>query len=97
RGGGSREGVGNGGFSVARVLSDRAQMQREYLASSAPGLEFREPTFTDYVAAFPPTSVNVVLQVGHNTLRLMTAGLENRPLTAAELRAPAPLPHHPLP
>jgi len=79
--------VGNCGFSVAPVLSDRAQMQREYLASSAPGLEFRESTFTDYVAAFPPTSVNVVLQVGHNTLRLMTAGLENRPLTAAELGA----------
>src|SRR4030095_3760849 len=34
---------------------------------------------------FPPTSVNVILQVGHNTLRLMTAGLENRPLTVDEL------------
>ena len=60
-------------------------MQRECLASSASSLEFRETTFAAYVAAFPATSVNVILQVGHNTLRLMTAGLENRPVTAAEL------------
>jgi N-acyl-D-aspartate/D-glutamate deacylase len=31
--------------------------------------------------------VNVILQVGHHTLRLMTAGLDNRPLTATELAA----------
>jgi len=77
--------VGNCGFSVAPVLPGRAQMQREYLASSASSLEFRETTFAAYVAAFPATSVNVILQVWHNTLRLMTAGLENRPVTAAEL------------
>src|SRR5262244_1720383 len=79
--------VGNCGFSVAPVLPGRAQMQREYLASSAPWLEFRESTFADYVTAFPATSVNVILQVGHNTLRLMTAGLDNRPVTAGELGA----------
>src|SRR5262250_645179 len=79
--------VGNCGFSVAPVLAGRAQMQREYLASSAPWLEFRESTFADYVTAFPATSVNVILQVGHNTLRLMTAGLENRPVTSSELGA----------
>src|SRR5215468_10618169 len=79
--------VGNCGFSVAPVLPGRAQMQREYLASSAPWLEFRESTFADYVAALPATSVNVILQVGHNTLRLMTAGLENRPVTSSELGA----------
>ena len=79
--------VGNCGFSVAPVLPGRAQMQREYLASSAPWLEFRETTFADYVTAFPATSVNVILQVGHNTLRLMTAGLENRPVTSSELGA----------
>src|SRR5215813_1802217 len=79
--------VGNCGFSVAPVLPGLAQMQREYLASSAPWLEFRESTFADYVAALPATSVNVILQVGHNTLRLMTAGLENRPVTSSELGA----------
>ena len=77
--------VGNCGFSVAPVLPGRATMQREYLASSAPWLDFHESTFAEYVAGFPPTSVNVILQVGHNTLRLMTAGLENRPATADEL------------
>src|SRR5262245_12708421 len=65
--------VGNCGCSVAPVLPGRAEMQREYLASSAPWLPFRESTFSDYVASFPPISVNVILQVGHNTLRLMTA------------------------
>jgi N-acyl-D-amino-acid deacylase len=77
--------VGNCGFSVAPALPGRAAMLREYLASSAPWLPFRETTFADYVAAFPATAVNVILQVGHNTLRLMTAGMENRALTADEL------------
>jgi N-acyl-D-amino-acid deacylase len=77
--------VGNCGFSVAPALRGRSPMLREYLASSAPWLPFGETTFADYVAAFPPTAVNVILQVGHNTLRLMTAGMDNRALTAAEL------------
>ena len=77
--------VGNCGFSVAPALPGQAAMLREYLASSATWLPFAETTFADYVAGFPPTAVNVIMQVGHNTLRLMTAGLENRPLTADEL------------
>jgi N-acyl-D-amino-acid deacylase len=77
--------AGNCGFSVAPALPGTAPMLREYLASSATWLPFHDTTFADYAAAFPPTSVNVILQVGHNTLRLMTAGLDNRPLTAAEL------------
>jgi len=76
--------VGNCGFSVAPALPGRVEMLREYLASSAPWLSFRESTFADYVAAFPPTSVNVILQVGHHTLRLMAAGMEERPLTDTE-------------
>ena len=79
--------VGNCGFSVAPALPGRTSMLRDYLASSAPWLPFSETTFADYVAAFPPTAVNVVLQVGHNTLRLMTAGMEPRALTADELAA----------
>ena len=77
--------VGNCGFSAAPALPGAAGMLGEYLASSAPWLPFRETTFAEYVASFPATSVNVILQVGHNTLRLMTAGLENRPVTAGEL------------
>jgi N-acyl-D-amino-acid deacylase len=76
--------VGNCGFSGAPALPGRAAMLREYLASSAAWLPFAETTFADYVASFPATSVNVILQAGHNTLRLMIAGLDNRPLTAAE-------------
>ena len=77
--------VGNCGFSAAPAPPGRAAMLAEYLASSAPGLPFRDTTFAEYVEAFPPTAVNVILQVGHNTLRLMTSGLEDRPLAAAEL------------
>jgi N-acyl-D-aspartate/D-glutamate deacylase len=77
--------VGNCGFSVAPALLGKAAMLREYLASSATWLPFQETTFAAYLAAFPPTAVNVITQVGHNTLRLMTAGLDNRPLTADEM------------
>jgi N-acyl-D-amino-acid deacylase len=77
--------VGNCGFSAAPVLPGRAEMLREYLAASAPWLPFRETTFADYMAAFPPTSVNTVMQVGHNTLRLMTVGMANRAATPEEL------------
>src|SRR5689334_17391387 len=67
--------VGNCGFSVAPALPDRVEMLREYLAPSAPWLPFTAATFAQYLAAFPPTSVNVIFQVGHHTLRLMTAGM----------------------
>jgi N-acyl-D-amino-acid deacylase len=79
--------VGNCGFSVAPALPGTAAMLREYLASSATWLPFTDTTFAAYVAGFPATAVNVILQVGHNTLRLMTAGLENRPVTRDELAA----------
>src|SRR5262249_51937185 len=79
--------VGNCGFSVAPVLPGRAEMQREYLASSAPWLPFRESTFADYVAVLPPSSATLIPQLGQNPLRLMTAGLETRPVAAAELAA----------
>ena len=78
--------VGNCGFSAAPALPGRGPMLSQFLASSAPGLEIEEGTFAEYVGRFPATSVNVVLQVGHHTLRLMTAEMEPRPLTAAELR-----------
>src|SRR5947208_3247980 len=62
--------VGNCGFSVAPTLPGRAATLREYLASSAPWLTFRETTFGDYVEYFPATAVNVILQVCHNPRRL---------------------------
>ena len=35
---------------------------------------------------WPDIAVNTVMQVGHNTLRLMAMGMENRALREAELR-----------
>src|SRR5688572_1911823 len=77
--------VGNCGFSVAPALPGRAADLREYLAASAPWLTFRETTFAAYAEAFPSTAVNTVLQVGHNTLRVMAVGMENRPARGDEL------------
>lgn len=77
--------VGNCGFSVAPALPGQAAMLRDYLAASAPWLEFRETTFADYLENFPATAVNTVMQVGHNTLRLMALGMEDRAPSPAEL------------
>ena len=50
----------------------------EYLAASAPWLEFRETIFADYHNTFPATSVNTLMQVGHKPLRFLTMGMEDR-------------------
>jgi N-acyl-D-amino-acid deacylase len=77
--------LGNCGFSVAPALPDRVELLRSYLAASAPWLPFRPTTFGAYLDAFPATSVNTIMQVGHNTLRLMTTGMESRTPRADEL------------
>src|SRR5262245_20033301 len=77
--------VGNCGYSVAPVPADRVATLRGYLAASGPWYDFRETSFARYAEEFPPTSVNVALQVGHNTLRLVVAGMEPRPLSGDEL------------
>src|SRR6185295_1216697 len=77
--------LGNCGFSAAPALPGRVEVLRDYLGASAPWLEFRETTFTDYLDTFPATSVNTVMQVGHNTLRLMAMGMADRAPAAAEL------------
>ena len=76
--------VGNCGFSAAPALPGRADLLKEYLAASAPWLPFRDTTFADYLDSFPPVSVNTIMQVGHNTLRVMTVGMDRRAPTADE-------------
>jgi N-acyl-D-aspartate/D-glutamate deacylase len=77
--------VGNCGFSVAPALPGKAAVLADYLAASASALPFRETTFAEYLDGFPPVAVNTIMQVGHNTLRLMALGMERRAPTAAEL------------
>ena len=77
--------VGHCGFSVAPVLPGKVELLRDYLSPSAPWLPFRETTFADYLATFPPTAVNAGMLVGHNTLRLMAMGMDARPPSADEL------------
>ncbi|HKA40529.1 MAG TPA: D-aminoacylase [Burkholderiales bacterium] len=77
--------LGNCGFSAAPALPGRVEMLRDYLGASAPWLAFRETSFADYLDAFPATSVNTIMQVGHNTLRLMAMGMEDRAPAADEL------------
>ena len=77
--------VGNCGFSVAPALPGTAALLGDYLGASAPGLPFKDATFAEYLDRFPSASVNTIMQVGHNTLRLMTVGMEGRPATPNEL------------
>src|ERR1700731_1849965 len=77
--------IGHCGFSVAPVLPGKVELLRDYLNPSAPWLPFRETSFPDYLASFPPTAVNAGMLVGHNTLRLMVMGMEARPPSTAEL------------
>ncbi len=77
--------VGHCGFSIAPVLPGRIELLRDYLSASAPWLPFREVSFPDYLDGFPATAVNAGMLVGHNTLRLMVMGMDERAPTAAEL------------
>ncbi|MGE0260773.1 MAG: amidohydrolase family protein, partial [Alphaproteobacteria bacterium] len=78
--------VGNCGFSVAPALPGKAGLLADYLSASAPWLPFAETDFASYMAAWPAVAVNTVMQVGHNTLRLMAMGMENRAPRDGELR-----------
>ncbi len=77
--------VGNCGFSIAPALPGKAGALEDYLRASAFWLPFKETTFAEYLDTYPATSVNMVPQVGHNTLRLMTVGMERRKATEAEI------------
>ncbi len=77
--------IGHCGFSCAPALPGKAEALAEYLGPSAPWLDFVDTSFADYVRTYPATSVNRVMLVGHNTLRLMTMGMEDRPPEAGEL------------
>jgi N-acyl-D-amino-acid deacylase len=78
--------IGHCGFSVAPVLPGKTQMLADYLSGGAPWLPLREVSFPDYLATFPRVAVNAGMLVGHNTLRLMAMGLEDRAPSPAELR-----------
>ncbi|MBO0754719.1 MAG: D-aminoacylase [Bradyrhizobiaceae bacterium] len=77
--------IGHCGFSVAPVLAGKVNLLADYLSPSAPWLPFREMSFPEYLDSFPATAVNACMLAGHNTLRLMVMGMDNRPPTAAEL------------
>ena len=83
--------IGHCGFSVAPALPGKAEMLRDYLSPSAPWLQFRETSFSDYLDGFPATSTNVCPLVGHNTLRLMVMGMAPRAASGDEIAAMAAL------
>jgi N-acyl-D-amino-acid deacylase len=78
--------IGHCGYSVAPVLPGKAQLFADYLGGGAPWLPFREMGFPEYLDTFPAVAVNTGMLVGHNTLRLMVMGLEDRAPTENELR-----------
>jgi N-acyl-D-aspartate/D-glutamate deacylase len=77
--------IGHCGFSVAPVLPGKTRLLADYLSGGAPWLPFREMGFPEYLDTFPQVAVNAGMLVGHNTLRLMAIGLEDRAPTEAEL------------
>jgi N-acyl-D-amino-acid deacylase len=77
--------IGHCGFSVAPVLPGKAQLLADYLSGGAPWLPFREMHFPEYLDTFPAVAVNTGMLVGHNTLRLMVMGLEDRAPRPTEL------------
>jgi N-acyl-D-amino-acid deacylase len=77
--------IGHCGFSVAPCLPDRVQLLKDYLSPSAPWLPFRARSFAEYLDTYPATAVNAGMLVGHNTLRLMAMGMENRAPTPDEM------------
>ncbi len=77
--------IGHCGFSVAPALPGKVELLRDYLSPSAPWLPFRELSFPDYLDTFPATALNPGMLVGHNTLRLMVMGMDQRAPTADEL------------
>ena len=77
--------IGHCGYSCAPALPGKADALKQYLSPSAPWLDFAETSFADYVRSYPATSVNRAMLVGHNTLRLMTMGMEDRPPEPPEL------------
>src|SRR5712672_2649301 len=77
--------IGHCGFSVAPVLPGKTQLLADYLSGGAPWLPFREMRFPEYLDTFPAVAVNTGMLVGHNTLRLMVMGLEDRAPRPAEL------------
>ena len=78
--------IGHCGFSVAPCLRGKVQLLKDYLSPSAPWLPFRERTFAEYLETFPSTAVNAGMLVGHNTLRLMAMGMDDRAPSAAEMK-----------
>jgi N-acyl-D-amino-acid deacylase len=77
--------IGHCGFSVAPVLPGKAKLLADYLSGGAPWLPFREMSFPEYLGTFPAVAVNTGMLVGHNTLRLMVMGLEDRVPSEIEL------------
>src|SRR5262249_35305031 len=79
--------IGHCGFSVAPVLPGKTQLLAHYLSGGAPWLPFREMSFPEYLDTFPAVAVNTGMLVGHNTMRLMVMGLEDRAPSDAERKA----------
>ena len=83
--------IGHCGFSVAPCLPEKVQLLKDYLSPSAPWLPFRPRSFREYLETYPAIAVNAGMLVGHNTLRLMVMGMENRAPSRDEMSRMAAL------
>jgi N-acyl-D-amino-acid deacylase len=76
--------VGNCGASAAPLLAENYHLPSDWRAKSYPGKWRTVAEYKKLVEEAKPAP-NVVLLVGHNTLRVNVSGYENRHLTEAEL------------
>jgi len=70
--------IGHCGFSVAPVLPGKTDLLADYLSGGAPWLPCGEMSFPEYLVTCPAVAVNTGMLIGHNTLRLIVMGLEDR-------------------
>ena len=78
--------VGNCAFSVAPELPEKVEVLRRYLSVSAPWLPVEETNFAEYIDAWPDLAVNTIMQVVHNTLRLMAMRILVRCMSKEDVR-----------
>ena len=63
---------------MAQALLERVEELRAYLFGNALWLPFEETNSANYMDAWTDVGVNTIMQVGHNTLRLLAIGMEDR-------------------
>jgi N-acyl-D-amino-acid deacylase len=79
--------LGQDGMSVAPLTDATAELWRRHLAglTGSYPVDWSWRSYDEYLRLLTPTAANVATLVGHGTLRLNVLGMEQRPVSDAEL------------